>query len=319
MHMWLQKLTDYLLSNRKVALLLTLGVSSLCVLPGGALFAGFGMIFAAFVTLVRGPREGAIFTLAATIPYAVLAFIFTDSRDMLLIVLGAIGIVAAGNILTWVCASMLHRKSTWGQILQLQALLGVFAVSVVHLVYPDIVTWWSQRILTSLTTFTQMLASHGWSDVVTMNGQLPDIALSVGSMATGFMVTSILAVNLMQLLVARWWQSKLFMPGALAAELRNIRISRLAGLLFLLCFGLYYFGNAVISDIMPIIILTLAVAGLSLMHYYFNFMPKTPSSTFIIVLIYTVIFVLNIYSMIFLASTGLVDIWVDFRRSIKQV
>lgn len=319
MHMWLQKLSDYLLSNRKVALVLTLAVTSLCVLPGGALFAGFGMIFAAFVTLIRGPREGAIYTIAATLPYLIIAVMFADSKSGLLLVLSAIGGICAGNILTWVCATMLYRKSTWGQILQLQALLAVFIVSVVHLAYPDIVTWWTQRILANLTTFTQMLAAHGWTDVVTMNGQLPDVALSVGQMATGFTVASVLAVNLMQLLIARWWQCKLFMPGYLGKELRNIRISRLAGLLFLLSFGLYYFGNAVISDIMPIIILTLGVAGLSLMHYYFSFMPKTPSTTFIIVLIYTVILVLNIYSMIFLASAGLVDIWVDFRRSIKRV
>lgn len=319
MRMWLQKLTNYLLSNRSTALLLTFGVSSLCLLPGGALFAGFGMIFAAFVTLVRGAREGAIYTLAATIPYIIAALIFSESKDMLVLVLGAMSGVCAGNVLTWICASMLHRKSNWGQILQVQALLGVFIVSVVHLVYPDIVSWWTQRILASLTTFTQMLAANGWTDVVKMNGQLPDIALSVGQMATGFTVASVLAVNLMQLFIARWWQCRLFMPGYLAKELRNIRISRLAGIFFLLSFGLYYFGNAVISDIMPIIVLTLGVAGLSLMHYYFNFMPKTTSSTFIIVLIYTVIIVLNIYSMIFLASIGLTDIWIDFRRSIKQV
>ena len=137
-----------------MALLLTFAITCLCAIPGGALFAGFGMIFAALVTLVKGPREGAIYTFAATIPYAIFGMLSTSSQDFWYVLIGGTVAICAGNILTWFCAAMLYRKSTWSQVILLQALLGVFAVSVAHLIYPDIVTWWSQRILASLTEFT---------------------------------------------------------------------------------------------------------------------------------------------------------------------
>ena len=135
--------------------------------------------------------------------------------------------------------------------------------------------------------------------------------------ATGLMTAAVLFNALLQLAVARWWQSVLFSPGLLRKELHNIRLSQLAGVLFVASVAISYLGNSVISDIMPVLYALFATAGLSLIHYLFGLM-KSPTVWFWLAFMYvTLIFSMPV-SLMIVAVLGLSDIWLNIRNRFKQ-
>lgn len=315
--MRLQRLTKYLLSHRWQAFVLTLLITSTFGLPGGSVISSIGMVFACLVTLVKGPKEGALFTLAATLPY--IAFAVAQGGFTNLLPTTMVGVFVLGNILSWIFAILLYRKATWTQIIQIEALVGVFAVSVIHLVFPGVVDWWAQQILASLQVFKQIVIQNSWENYVNLPTDMPLLAAQSAQTATGFTIDFILVVSILQLVVARWWQDRTFELGIVSKELCNIRVGQLAGLFFVSSFVLLYYGNAVIMDIMPVMVLLFAIAGLSLMHYFFSLMPRTPSKWFWILLTYTVILYSLQISVLLLSIFALFDVWLDLRKRFIKV
>lgn len=309
--MWLYRYTNYLLRHRWISLLLTLVIT--CVPIIGII----GILIAALVTLVKGIAEGALFTAAATLPYLV-SFFFSGSAEetIPLVLWAALGVAVLSNLLTWIFAIMLRRQTSWGTILQVAALAGVLVISVIHLVYPGVTDWWGSQ-LQSYYDKTQSLAGVLKSPVVSREAQLESINITK-QYATGLMVAAILFNALFQLVVARWWQGVLFNPGSLGRELRHIRLSRLAGVLFIVSLVLFYLGNSVVLDIMPILYMLFGVAGLSLIHYLFRLMPSR-STWFWMMMLYLALIIALPISMIIVSFLALIDVWFDARKRIKKI
>lgn len=132
------------------------------------------------------------------------------------------------------------------------------------------------------------------------------------------MVTAILLLGLLQLIAARWWQTLVFTPGRLGKELQQIRLSKLAGVLFAASLVFSYLGNLVVLDIMPILYTLFGAAGLSLVHYFCRKM-KSKTTWFWLMMLYFMIFFVFSVSIILLALLALFDIWLDFRKRFVQI
>jgi hypothetical protein len=309
--MWLLKLTEYLFKHRAQAIALTFLVTFIPVI------GIIGILIAALVTLRKGVAEGAIFTFAATLPYAI-SFYVTGGHGAVvpLVVWAAVGVAVFSNLLTWVFAIMLLRGTTWSVILQLSALIGVLVISVIHLAYPDVASWWGvqlQAYYEQASSMTGFLKPPGDS----LDMQLEAINVTK-QYATGMMVAAVLFNALLQLIAARWWQSIVYMPGTLRKELHGIRLSQLAGGLFLLSLVFAYLGNGVVLDIMPVLYMLFGAAGLSLIHYLFGLMTSSTRWFWLCVLYVTIIFSLPM-SMVFVAMFALLDIWLDVRKRVSKV
>src|SRR5438045_1250626 len=109
--MRLQRFTDYLLGHRWQALILTFLVTYIPVV-GMA-----GILIAALMTLSVGITEGGIFTLAATLPFALVSFIKTPETNSAVMHLTVIFAITS-NLLTWALAVLLRRGWKWSSILQ---------------------------------------------------------------------------------------------------------------------------------------------------------------------------------------------------------
>lgn len=308
-----KRFTHYLLEHRLRAVLLTFVFTFIPVI--GVL----GILFAALVTLRKGIAEGLIVTVAATLPYAI-SFILTGHEpDMLPIVLwAAVGVAVMSNVLTWVFAVLLYRQMTWSGILQVAALMGVLVISVIHLAYPNIADWWGVQ-LTSYYKQAASAVSGVLSNSVSApsESQLESIKLTK-NYASGLIVATVLLNAILQAMVARWWEAVVFMPGLLRRELHNIRLSPLAGVLFMLSLVFSYMGNGVVLDMMPILYMLFAGAGLSVIHYYFALM-VSPTRLFWIAMLYVILLFALPTSMIFLAMVALLDIWLDLRRRLRKI
>ncbi len=304
--MWLKRFSYYLLGNRWQALLLTFVVS--CIPFIGLL----GILIAALMTLVKGIFEGALFTIAATLGYVLSFYVFSHHDGNVLVTWTAISIGVLSNVLTWFFAVMLFRKTSWGVLLQIAALSGVLIVSLVHLAYPDVANWWVLK----LGELQQ--AADALSQGTVMSGEQHDVINITKQYATGLIVAAILFNAMLQLVVGRWWQALIFSPGKLRNELQNIRLTPLAGVLFVVSIILLYWGNSVVLDMMPVLYLLFMIAGLSLVHYLFR-LGHSSLTWFWLLLFYVVLVISMPVGVMLVAMFALLDIWLDVRRRFKRV
>lgn len=309
--MWLYRFTNELLRRRWQAVLLTFVITFIPVI------GIVGILIAGLMTLIKGAVEGAVFTLAATLPYLV-SFFISGKQDagLPLVVLAAVGVAMLSNLLTWVFAIMLRQKTSWSSLLQIVALLGVLVISVIHLAYPGVTDWWGQQ-LQSYYAHTQLLQGTLSSSNTARDSQLESISITK-QYATGLMVTVILFNALFQLVIARWWQGIVFNSKSLGRELRSLRLSQLAGILFIISLVLFYLGNSVVLDIMPILYMLFGIAGLSLIHYLFKLMPSTTTTWFWLLLLYVALIISLPTSMVLVSTLALADIWLDIRKRVKK-
>ncbi|OGT46794.1 MAG: hypothetical protein A3E83_03840 [Gammaproteobacteria bacterium RIFCSPHIGHO2_12_FULL_41_20] len=308
--MSLHQLTTYLLKHRWLALLLTFACTFVPVL--GTL----SILFAVLVTLRKGMIEGAVFTLAAVLPYCISTYIsFGVPQPVpLIFVWGAVGLIVVSNILTWFFAVILYKEGDFSLVLQTGALLTMLIVSLVHIFFPEVDKWWSTQLTTYFNqspALLDTLKSHS------TNVSLVEMIDTTKYYATGFLMAMVFVNAVIQLIIARWWQAAMFQPGALKKELHAIRLGRLIGVFFIGGIFLSYVRNRVALDIMPILYVTFAIAGLSLLHYIVTLVKVSP--WFWLLMMYIAVIWLFPVSIIIVAVTAFFDTWFDFRKYVSKV
>lgn len=327
--MWLKRYSNFLLEHP----IITLGVVfAITFVP---VIGMIGILIAAFITLQKSIVEGAILTVAASLPY-VISFILAGNPqpDIPLAVWAAVSVAVISNILTWVFAVMLQRQANWSFILQVAALVGVLVISVLHLAYPAIADWWGEQLLAYYNhakTVTSALKSSAMNGVAAVSGVAAEASANNADVqveainvtkqyATGIMTMAILFNALLQLLVARWWQAALFAPGSLRKELLNIRLSRLAGILFAVSMVLSYLDNRVVLDTVPVIYMLFGAAGLSLAHYMLGKMTAGSSTTwFWLALLYVALLIGAPTSILMISLLAVFDIGFDLRKRFRKI
>ncbi len=310
--MWLQRFSRHLLSHPVQAIIFTFVISFV------PLIGIIGIIIAAFVTLTKSIFEGAILTFVAMLAYIISTYWSSVGDPSVPSIVWYLfgGIVVMSNLVTWVFSIMLSRHSSWTVILELATLFGVLVVSVVHLVHPNIAEWW-EMALRPYFTYVQTLA--GVKDLSSEVMLPAHKAIFFGSM-TGLLTALVIANGVIQLIVARWWQAAVFKPRMLKAELQNIRLSQLAGVLFVISIVLAYLGNRVVLDIMPILYVLFGAAGLSVIHFVAGKSKSTTIWFWLAILYVTIIFSLPISNLLIMliATLALADIWLDLRKRLKK-
>lgn len=308
-----KRLTNYLLEHRARAVFLTFMFTFIPVL------GVFGIIYAALVTLRKGVAEGAVMTVAATLPYIFSFMLAThDPSASPMVLWTAVSVAVISNVLTWVFAVLLYRQMSWSNILQVAALMGVLAISVIHLAYPDVAEWWSNQLTSYYSQAASVMSgvlNNGTK--VPSDAQLESITITK-YYASGMIATAVLLNAVLQLVLARWWEAIMFAPGLVRKELHHIRLSPLAGVLFLLSLVFSYLGNSVVLDMMPILCMLFAGAGLSVFHYFIG-MIVSPTRWFWIALLYVLLIVAMPSSMFVVAMVGVLDIWLDLRKKLKKI
>jgi hypothetical protein len=305
-----KQFTNYLLEHRLRAVLLLFGFSFLPVV--GML----GTIYAGLVTLRKGAMDGAIMTAVTILPY-ILGFILAinDPHAQIFILSASIGVVVLTNVATCVFAVMLYRQMTWSGIIQVAALAGVLVISIIYIVFPDINAWWSAQLAIAAKFVNSGLPAA--NDVFgNLIAKFTNLLILLSDW--GVIIASILMNAVMLLIMARYWQAAVFAPGMLRRELHNIRLSSMAGVLFMLSIMLSRMGNNVVQYMMPTLGLLFVGAGLSVIHYFFGLM-KSPMRMFWITLMYVSLLIYGLYGVVLLVIIALLDIWLDLRRKLRKI
>jgi uncharacterized protein YybS (DUF2232 family) len=131
--------------------------------------------------------------------------------------------------------------------------------------------------------------------------------------ATGFFAAVLCFYAMLELLLARWWQDKIYNPGGLRKELTSIRMSYAASTIFIAGVVASLLGNKIAIDFMPILYALFIFAGLSLVHYIAQTLQK---GWLMLLLVYTVLTLIPV-SALLIAALALVDSAFDIRTRMR--
>lgn len=238
----LQRFASYVMRGRRQAVVVGLLFT---ILP---LFGWVSNVIVSLVTLRKGAKEGAIVLLWVILPAVVVASL----GNRLIILYGIIG----GSLFTYVLALVLRQTQSWKAVLTASLLLGLLAVLLVHALIPHITGIWVNQF-----DHYALLIKNQFNVVVnTVRLQL------FAKFATGFQVAFITLSVLINLILARGFQSMLYNPGQLRPELKNVRLSLWEVLIFLLIGISSFFGVAITQDALPVVGLIFVLAGISVFH-----------------------------------------------------
>ena len=259
------------------------------------------VVITLLVTLRKGAKEGAWILVCTLLPICVLALV---SHDVSIFYNMVIPIVVA-----WILAILLHKTHNWALTILIGVAIGVFVIVVMHSYISGINAWWQERMLAYLQQLgTQMNVN---------TEQQRQMILHLSKVATGLQMAALLLVDLLWLLLARYWQAVLYNPGALRSELQIIRMPRWAsGILAVVLVIAVLTKLQLIVDVLPMVLLPFALAGLSLVHFI---MTVRKAHWIWLVLFYVVLVFALPYISMGLVVLALVDSLMNLRRRYRAV
>lgn len=183
------------------------------------------------------------------------------------------GILAPGIILAWqgdptslvggiallILVSVLRAQANWGHVFQVVVVLGAVATFAIEALFAG--------QLTSLVEITRQAVSGFAAELM---AQLPSeqLDLALRHLVVGSLSMATLGWTLMALVVARWYQSRIWNPGGFQGEILGVRLPPLFAMALV---AVVMLGGAVGSEaarFVPVLLLPLIGAGLSLVHGY---------------------------------------------------
>ena len=201
-------------------------------------------------------------------------------------------------------AVVLRFTESQGLVLVAAGLIASILIVSMYLMVDDVAGWWKEWLSTML------------------EGKVPDTEMSVyqealAPMAVLFnaLMTLGLMLNMvMSLLLARWWQARLFNKGAFRKEFYALRLPALvlpvSGVLVLLTLFASEALQSMSRDILFIVLFMYLIQGVSAVH---RLVEKYAMSGGWLITMYCFLFVVPQIAVL-IACLGMTDVYVNWRR-----
>jgi hypothetical protein len=263
-------------------------MTSIIYLPGTFLAS----IVVAFTTLRHGAKFGLTVLAWVAIPAIVLG------------IEGQLSAFAVGLIhcsMVFVLALVLRNTHSWNSLLFLMTIILIIIIALVHLWVPDISGVWN----TILSQFMQNWVEQGqteptyWASTVSVFTKF----------GTGIVAFALMSFMMLQLMIARFWQSAIYNKNAFKREILKIRINCwvslvLPGVLLIAVMS----PHAFLWDALPVILFGFIIAGFVVLH---TFALTKPQAGLVVLLAYIATFIF-IYLICLWALVGFLDAWINF-------
>ena len=220
-------------------------------------------VVVAFVTLRKGVYAGA-YLLA--LPAAGTFLLYLSGGLHLQFLVSGVSLFVIYGL-----ASVLHVRRSWEDVLKALSIVGISLIIIAYMVNPLLRQQWLDMMnsLIMLMPKDQPLPAE-------LSGQIEVLSQYV---VGGQVMFGLLEVSLL-LMVARQWQSRLFMSGGFASEFCKLRLGRwFSGVLLLpllLTLGEYTSflpseWTFISTDFWVVLLVPLLLAGFALMHAYVGY------------------------------------------------
>lgn len=304
----LHRLTNYILISRMHAMLITFICAFIPII------GSLSILIAGLVTLRKGMYEGALVTFAATLPF-IISYIISIEHSSFMAISDFFLITMVGtNFFVWFFAVLLAHYNNWNVLLKASLVIGVIAVMLMHFIKPNLIVWWHKELTHYLEQSNASMLNSAIGDKL-LNERAKklqnNMVEQIKYFATGLMISFLLLNVLLQVLLSRYWEAKIFNPNSLGKELRNIRLNYSMGIFFSIMLLFTLQKNHLAIDIMPVIYTIFSIAGLSLLH---QFLLRKKYKMVWFIILYIAIILLLPESIILISFIALVDILFNLRN-----
>ena len=224
------------------------------------------------VALRQGAKPGLWVCLWASMPILILGAVYGHYQWWLLS-------IAGGTFYIWFMSVLLRSTGSWGFLIEISVLIGLVTVAAAHLFFwafmdLSVTEWFTQTYVNYLNSLGQdqevvkaALAQSGgtWEEFVAGEANNGTIA-QLAQFTTGTVTSFKLFAGLILVSLGRYWQALMFNPGGLGKELRQIRLSKLMIIGFIVAIVFAVMGYELAIDFIPLFFVGFLVAGLSLIH-----------------------------------------------------
>lgn len=290
----MRRFGEWLLQHRNNALFTVIAIM---LVSTTLQFVGWmAAVIMCFVTLRKGPKEGAFLLVWLALPQVVQ--LVQGAEPMVLL-----NFVTEG-VCVWLFAVILRQSQSWQWVIEAGTLLAMIAVIGVYLWMPDVESWWLVR----LATFYQQ--ANGALFPTLPKEALTHFTQQMSLYMTSFQVLMVLSSGLINLLLARWWQALLFRTGGLRKELHGLRLGHAMLALLVIAGVLLLVQQHWSHAVLPIALFPLFLVGLSVIHCVIG---QLKTAWFLLGLFYGLLIVFFPYVAGVVMLVALADKWVNFR------
>ena len=251
-----------------------------------------GSAIVGLVILRKGPVEGLMVLMWALMPLGITLYLIGDPSS----VIALLG--------TAILAYVLRVTVSWEITLAIAVLVSAFGSLVFELTATDvlavIVEWYME--------YMRQLAGQ-----LQQTGEL-SVAEAKNSILGFFAIGQAYAM-LAFLVLARWWQSELYNPGAFGKEFHQIRISPVLSTALVVMMLFCFVFSEQLGRWIPLLTVPLIVSALAFVHWLMGTRKLSGNWVFGFYLLLLLLFQV-VYPL--LASLALVDSWFNLRTRIQS-
>ncbi len=286
----MQALANFIMRGRKQA---TFCVAFAMALP---MVFWIGATAAALVMLRRGANDASSVVAWGSVP-AVLWFVFGDPQPL------------AALVGTLSLAVVLRQTAAWSKVLLASVALGLLVALLTDALLGDML----QRMVDEIRRLLPQVLGTVYTQLGDSERQ--HLASLLRPVLVGLLAALLQMSCLLALLLARYWQSQLYNPGGLSAELHNLRLSPLVALGLLAGVILLPQAGGSLVMLMPLCSVPLAFAGIALVH---GLVARAALSGFLLVAFYAALlfFLQGVYPL--LVVLAVIDSLLDFRGRLAR-
>jgi len=288
---------NYILSGRFQAIVATAlsALVSMLMLPFAYLISGSVI---ALITLRKGAAIG-LQTLCASLLVLTAFFMLADLPAQL-----SIAYAAVIWLPVWIASTALRLSERQGILICTVALLVISLIVAAYVTIGDVTNWWQQWFDLMLEKAVPLERIDQYKDV-----------LKVGAtMINSLMATALMMNIIMATFCGRWWQSRLFNPGAFQKEFYALRLPTailpLSGIIMLLVFTLAEPWQSMLRDSTVILMFMYVIQGISSVHRNVD---ELKLSTAWIVSMYCLLVLIPQMGLL-IACLGMTDVYISWRR-----
>lgn len=203
----------------------------------------------------------------------------------------------------WVLSVVLRQTQSLATTLQAALVIIMLCLGAFHLAVDDTSAYW-------LSLYNQMVAPVLAEAQVEYDSELIS---QLSNMVTMLIAVFALVLWYSIVLIGRWWQSQLYAPGQFRQDFFDLRLSAqtaYAGIAISIASLALGQTNGLIYDITGLFIAVFMFQGLAIAHATVDQKQVTVGW---LVGIYILLFIFP-QTMLILATLGMIDTWMDFRR-----
>lgn len=241
------------------------------------------------VSLQKGAKDGLFVVFWACLPAAIIWYIGGSFSLIVLLVSQYFLVNFLGDL--W------RRYQSLSLLLEIVAAIGIVGLIVISLYWPGLADLWA-RVVTTATDAAFAEFGGFWKSLIVKS-------------SAGIMMTLLLISNIVNLLIARAWQSVIYKPKAFGKEFLQVRAGKVIAMLFLLCVVGALLDISLALHAAYVTAIPLVFSGIALIH---SAGAKQKYKTAYLILFYAGLILFSVYLLPVLVVIGFFDAWFDVRK-----